>query len=196
MNRPNPHPLLASIIALAAVSPAAAQISIGPRVGVNVNSLVFNKDVVAEGNRTGYSAGVQAELMDPSGLGIEIAAMYVRRGQNVPDIQDLRVMNTDYINIPVSLKLKLRAPLVTPYLFTGPSFAYRISDDVYQDIIKCRRSDIAWNAGVGVELLGSLQIGVSYGFGISKAVEYIFPAERADVYGKNRYWNISAAWMF
>ena len=38
--------------------PSSAQISFGPKVGICVNELHFNKDVLNTANRTGFTGGV------------------------------------------------------------------------------------------------------------------------------------------
>ncbi len=48
---------MAIAIALMVMLPAMAQFKIGPRLGVDVNSLHFNKDVFQEDNRAGFTGG-------------------------------------------------------------------------------------------------------------------------------------------
>lgn len=121
-------------LAVAVVMPAMAQFKIGPRVGINVNSLHFNKEIFQDDNRTGFNAGIQAEFTIPMvGLGFDASVMYVKRnaaymsslqGQSNPEVK----LHSDYIEIPVNLKYKIGLPVVgsiiTPYIFTGPSFAF------------------------------------------------------------------------
>ena len=57
-----------------------SQFRIGPRVGVAVNDLHFNKSVFDGDNRAGFTAGVMTEFTVPViGLGFDLSAMYVRR---------------------------------------------------------------------------------------------------------------------
>ena len=55
---------------------------------------------------------------------------------------------------------------------------------------------MAWNFGFGVQLLGHLQVGASYGIGMTKAFEKIGAVEGVDIQGKNRYWTVTAAYLF
>ena len=58
---------LVAIIAVVAISTtASAQFSFGPRIGIAVNSLKFNEDILDGSNRTGFTGGVQAEFMIPA----------------------------------------------------------------------------------------------------------------------------------
>ncbi|MDE6334771.1 MAG: PorT family protein [Muribaculaceae bacterium] len=193
-------------LALAVVMPAMAQFRIGPRVGINVNSLHFNKEVFSENNRVGFNAGLQAEFTVPViGLGFDASVMYVKR--NAAYMNSIQSQNntetklhSDYIEIPINFKYKIGLPIVgsiiSPYLFTGPSFAFLTSKKVINDM-QNKKCDIAWNFGVGVELVKHLQIGASYGLGMTKALQTIHATgDNAGIEGKNRYWTVTAAWLF
>ncbi|MBO5267508.1 MAG: porin family protein [Muribaculaceae bacterium] len=193
-------------LAVAVVMPAMAQFKIGPRVGINVNSLHFNKEIFQDDNRTGFNAGIQAEFTIPMvGLGFDASVMYVKRnaaymsslqGQSNPEVK----LHSDYIEIPVNLKYKIGLPVVgsiiTPYIFTGPSFAFLTSKKIVNDM-QNKKCDVAWNFGLGLEFIKHLQIGASYGLGMTKALQTIHATgDNAGIEGKNRYWTVTAAWLF
>lgn len=196
----------AMLVCLAVVIPAMAQFSIGPRVGLNVNSLHLNEKIFDADNRAGINAGLQAEFMIPMvGIGFDASVMYVHRVTQVADLDATNPTMTnascDYIEIPVNLKYKIGLPavgkIITPYIFTGPSFAFRTSKSAIKEFYHAKKSDIAWNFGLGVQLFSHLQIGASYGLGITKAVEVVVPDhQNAQIDGKNRYWTVTAAWLF
>ncbi len=199
--------IAALVIAIAAILPASAQFAIGPRVGINVNSLHFNKDLFDSDNRVGYNAGVEMEFTVPViGVGFDLSLMYVNRKGQYRENPDLTTSNIDnascsYIEIPLNFKYKLGLPaigsIITPYVFTGPSFAFRTSKEAVTEFYKSKKCDIAWNFGIGLQLIKHLQIGASYGLGMTKAVEYINPSHQsADIDGKNKYWTVTAAWLF
>ncbi len=191
---------MAIAIALMVMMPAMAQFKIGPRLGVDVNSLHFNKDVFQEDNRAGFTGGLQAEFMIPGlGFGFDASVMYVRRSATFTDDQRTEV-NADYIEIPVNLKYKLGLPLLgnilKPYVFTGPSFSFLTSRRFFSDFVN-KKSDTAWNFGFGVELINHLQLSASYAVGMSKALDvFHLSNENANINGKNRYWTVTAAWLF
>lgn len=201
----------AMLLCLAAVIPAMAQFSIGPRVGLNVNSLHFDNKLWDTENRAGINAGVQAEFMIPMiNFGFDASVMYVHRTSNFDYYtQDVNLSTTevseniscDYIEIPINLKYKIGLPvvgkIVTPYIFTGPSFAFRTSKAAIKEFYHAKKSDIAWNFGIGVQLFSHLQIGASYGLGMTKAYEAIDSShQNAGIEGKNRYWTVTAAYLF
>lgn len=191
---------MAIAIALMVMLPAMAQFKIGPRLGVDINSLHFNKDVFQEDNRAGFTGGLQAEFMIPGlGFGFDASVMYVRRSATFTDDQRTEV-NADYIEIPVNLKYKLSLPLLSrilkPYVFTGPSFSFLTSRRFFSDFVN-KKSDTAWNFGFGVELINHLQLSASYAVGMSKALDvFHLSNENANINGKNRYWTVTAAWLF
>lgn len=198
---------LFSAVAIIAMSiSAAAQFSIGPRVGINVNSMHFDSDLFKSENRAGFTGGLQAEFMIPMvGFGFDASVMYVHRVNNATiETNDAaaapQIKDKDYIEIPVNLKYKIGLPvigkIITPYVFTGPSFAFLTSRKAINDAWKNKSTSVAWNFGFGVQLLGHLQVGASYGIGMTKAFEKIGAVDGVDIQGKNRYWTVTAAYLF
>lgn len=175
-----------AVMAVALALPASAQFRWGPRVGIAVNEMHFNKDVFKTSNQTGFTGGLMAEFQVPIiGLCFDGSVMYARRNVKISE----GVANRDFIDIPINLKYKFNFPvisrIVVPYLTTGPNFSFLLnSEDGY------KKSTMAWSFGLGAQLISHLQIGASYNFGITKAVD------ADDVYGKDRFWTVSAAWLF
>lgn len=195
------------VLIVSVTVPASAQFKIGPRIGLEVNNLHFNDRLFDSDNRAGFTGGLEAEFMIPAvGFGLDASVMYVRRNARfMAELQNSTETVTDvardYISIPVNLKWKINIPLVAsivkPYLFTGPEFAFLTSKRAITDALRSKKSDVSWNFGLGVELINHLQVGASYGIGISKATEWVGVTSGApDIDGKNRYWTVTAAWLF
>ena len=201
------------IVAIVAFSSAAmAQFAFGPRVGVNVNSMRFDKSIFDSDNRAGFTGGLQAEFTIPViNLAFDASVMYVHRvnslqanaGNNTADIElpaSKNFKNRDYIEIPINLKYKIGLPVVgkiiTPYVFTGPSFAFLASKREISDALRNKNVDIAWNFGLGVQLFTHLQIGESYGLGMTNTVETLSGWKGDKIDGKNKFWTVTAAWLF
>lgn len=183
--------------------PASAQFSFGVKAGVAVSDMKFNKDVLDADNRAGFTGGVMAEVMIPmTNIGVDASLMYVRRNTEFMDkLGDSEKSHRDYIEIPVNLKWKIGLPIVgsivSPYIFTGPSFAFLTSKKDIEDAYKNKTFDVSWNVGLGVQLMKKIQVGASYGFGLTKAVEMVTDdVNAAGIEGKNRYWTITAAYLF
>ena len=194
-------------LALAVIMPAMAQFRFGVRAGLNVNSLHFNKEIFDENNRAGFTGGVMAEFTVPIiGVGADLGVMYVRRNsqfmQTLADkTTEVQNLNSDYIEIPLNIKYKIGIPAISsilkPYIFTGPSFAFLTSKKHIENFVHDKTCDIAWNFGLGLEFFNHLQVGASYGLGMTKAFQDVnLAGDAAGIEGKNRYWTVTAAWLF
>ena len=151
-------------------------------------------------NRTGYNLGVMCEFTVPViGIGVDASVMYVHRP--TLETQDgSQKFKRDYLEIPVNLKYKLGLPavshIISPYIFTGPSFAFKMSKSEIENLINDKKCDIAWNLGLGVELVKHVQIGASYGWGITKIVNKIAKEGEPAGTGRNNCWTVTAAYLF
>lgn len=205
---------LALLLAVGATT-VNAQVKFGVKAGVAVNDMKFDKEVFDAGNRAGFTGGLMLEVMLPvANLGFDVSAMYVHRTTNVTynvsendangnivEENNSENLNRDYIEIPLNIKYKFGLPLVgnvvSPYIFTGPSFAFLTSKKAVKDAYENKSFDVAWNIGLGVQVLNKVQIGASYGFGLTKALEKSGEIQDApNIEGKNRYWTITAAYLF
>ena len=199
--------LAAIVLAACSFSASAGEIfRFGPRIGTEVNSMRLNSDVFNSDNRAGFTGGLMMEVNVPLvGIAFDLSVMYVHRLNNnslkagASDSPDQNSMLTadsyikrDYIEIPLNFKYKIGLPIVgkvvSPYLFTGPSFAFLASK---------RHINVAWYFGVGLQLFTHLQVGASYGLGITKTVEKVSSITAGpEITGRNNYWTVTAAWLF
>ena len=198
------HYLLAVALIAAFAMPATAQFKFGPRIGVAINQLHFNKeevveDLISTDNRAGFTGGLMAEFTAPMiGIGVDASLMYVRRAVKTEDDQS---MKRDYFEIPINLKYKFSLPIagsaISPFLTTGPSFAFATSKEAIKDAYKNKAVDVSWNIGLGVEFIKHVQIAASYGFGLSKSLSAHLGFKETDIdIGKTRCWTITAAYLF
>lgn len=200
------------VLALMMTVSASAQFRWGPRIGTEINSMRFDKTAFSNENRAGFTGGLMCEFTVPIvNIGFDLSVMYVHRvSQSIPQGTDAennalatssRFKNRDYIEIPLNFKYKLGLPvvgkIVTPYVFTGPSFSVLTSKRAITEAYKNKALDIAWNFGLGVQLFNHLQVGASYAVGMNKTVEFIGVANNTTpIEGKNNYWTVTAAWLF
>lgn len=199
------------IIAIVAVLTAAFSIPaqaggfhFGVKLGMDVSQLHFNKDIFDSDNRAGFTGGLMCEFTAPLiGVGFDLSAMYVRRNTRFlseMDNENLSV-NRDYIEIPLNLKYKLSIPaierIIRPFVTTGPSVAFLTSRKAVNSFLKNKSCDVAWNFGFGVELFSKVQVAASYGLGLTKSLEAVGVMDNGvDIDGKNRYWTVTAAYLF
>lgn len=211
---------LALLLLLAGVFTSQADaklINFGIKAGMNVNKLSFNKDfakdLISNSNATGWEAGVMADLNLPIiGLGFDVSLMYARMNNSSQayfvdnaDPNDDYVFNgknagRNFLMLPINVKYKFSIPAVSsffaPFIFTGPDFAFKLDKNIVNSI-KTKTCQVAWNVGLGIELVRHLQIAASYGFGISNIADKIVDVnaqQNANV--KNNYWTVTAAWLF
>ena len=172
-------------VALMMAAPAQAQlIKFGVKGGVNMSELDF--DGGYEGNKdnaTGFFIGPMAEFTLPIvGLGIDGAVMFSQRGKSETKEQGFEV--------PVNLKYTIGlGSMAGVYLAAGPDFFFNLKDfDVEGG--KAKKSQVAVNIGAGLKLLSKLQLGVTYQIPMGDSFEW------KNSEGKNKTWQVSAAYMF
>lgn len=182
-------------------APASAQVKFGLKLGTAINNLKFSSSDEAlasltdSGNRAGFLGGAMVEFTVPIvGLCFDGSVLYVHRTSSNSASDE--AISRDYIDIPINLKYKFSFPIVSslikPYVTTGPSFAFLTSKKAIQDAIESKSTDISWNFGLGVELMSHVQVSASYGFSLGSNVS----SSEYSVDGKNRYWTVTAAYLF
>lgn len=199
--KPKVRILALFVLATIVIMPVQSQVRFGIKGGVTINELKWDKDILSSDNRAGFTGGLMLEVGLPVvGLGIDGSALYSHRENEM--YLDGQMLKRDYIDFPINVKYKLQLPVINkifaPFVSTGPDFALLLSNDDQGDY-KSRKWSTSWNIGFGAELFRKLQIHANYGIGISEAFEYINkeveePTEK--VKGKDKYWTITAAYLF
>lgn len=185
---------------ISAVS-ASAQLRFGLKAGVAINSLHFNENAFSADNQAGFTGGAMLEFTAPVvGIGMDLSLMYVRRNAEFMQRNEIYRENRDYIDIPLNLKWKMNLPLVNkivrPMLFTGPSFSFLTTRRSAEEAWRNRKFDTAWNFGFGAELFSHVQVAASYGLGLTKTLKSIGVTGTSNIEGHNRYWTVTAAYLF
>lgn len=203
--------LLAVILAAGTSMTAEAKFKIGPRLGINVNKLSFNKDLFDGANRCGFTGGVQAEYMLPIiSLGFDLSLMYsymdydVNVGTSQYNVSASSAFKPGkhFLEIPLNIKYKISIPavakIIKPYIFTGPQVAFKLDKD--DTSLKTKTSQWVWNFGLGLELIDHLQIGASYGVGMNNIMDGldtpVGTIQTEDLKARTNYWTVTAAWLF
>ena len=203
---------LTLVIACVGIGMAQAEFRFGLKAGVNVNNLHLNdpKKIFEKDNGTGWTAGIMTEFQVPLiGLCFDLSLMYSRMNGDfdLPSDQQLADMGAteeynvgkNFIEIPLNIKYKISLPavgnIIAPYIFTGPTFAFKLDKNTFE-YFKSKTCQVAWNVGLGLQLIKHLQIGASYGFGLNNVVNITGLANAQDLKIKNNYWTITAAYLF
>ena len=97
--------LVLAFIVSATTFTADAQFRFGPKVGLTVNDMHFNKSVLDSDNQTGWTAGVMGEFTIPViGISADLSAMYVRRNAKFLAEQEISKDNRSYIELPLNFR--------------------------------------------------------------------------------------------
>ena len=130
---------VALVAALFLAVPANAQFKFGPKVGMNISTLSLSgnlSDNFKANNISSFTGGLMAEFMVPViGIGVDASLMYTRKGSDLKDITSgiSESKHVDYVEIPINLKYKFSLPVVgsilSPFVYAGPSFAFRVGDN-------------------------------------------------------------------
>ncbi len=179
--------LLFLILTLAAVIPASAEFRWGPMAGANFSTFHWKQKLLTTNGRTGFQAGLAAELMIPGiGFGIDLGLRYAMNGAH-ENFGDFKVWNSDGIKnqnvwvhslqLPVNLKFKWTRmngfeQILAPFVFGGPVFNFNVATNK-QPALEHPAGTVAMQCGAGVELFEHWQISGGYSWGISYQVRTI-----------------------
>lgn len=175
-----------------------AQIHLGLKGGLNIASVIMSEEIIKPYNVTGFHVGPIIEVMAPIGIGFDAAVLYSQKGVELKGGGD--PISTDYLDIPVNLKLKFGIPVLKLYLTGGPYAEIRLSDaenkwEKIQTDLKTKSFAAGINVGGGLEVLQRLQVGITYGFGLTDDYS-INKINTAEVTAKTKTIAISATLLF
>ncbi|MBR1551188.1 MAG: PorT family protein [Muribaculaceae bacterium] len=198
MKTPTIKCLMLCLTFLLASLPAHAQFRLGVKAGLAINHLKFDRNIIKNDNRAGFTAGVTAEFNLPLGFGFDAAVMYTHRNNVLSGSTD--TYKRDYIEIPVHLKYKLSIVglnnVLTPMAFAGPNFAF-LAHESRQERWDNRSTVTSLDLGFGVELLRHLQLSACYSMGLSRALKQVgMSSNGEEIDGRDRTWTIAAAYFF
>ena len=196
--------VLMVIAAFFVTLPTQAQLKWGAKAGVNLSSISTNGDFYKNSdNYTGFQVGPMMEFTVPIvGIGVDAALLYSQTGFVVDD----KTVKNGNLLVPVNLKYKLSLlDLVGAYATAGPYIGLKLfGDDKKFDTssainkIESESFGAGLNFGLGVELLGKLQVGANYQLGLTEDYKSFQDASLGGkVFGeKTRVWSITAAFFF
>jgi hypothetical protein len=165
----NPKLLMVASMLLFSCTLSYAQISIGPKAGINVSNLSgLSASEVKTKALVGFHIGGYVAIR-LGGLVIQPELLYSTQGAKVEQSTTSENLKINYFNVPVMLKYITSSGL---YLETGPQLGFRTSAKFGNEDIKetVKSSDFSWAAGLGYQKKG-IGLGVRYNVGISKLGE-------------------------
>ena len=169
------------VAALAFALPSQAQVKFGVKAGLNVDNINLKDSYgsLKAKNRTGFFAGVTADVTIPlAGLGADIAVLYDNKVVGISDGVNEANKTLHYIDMPINAKYTVGlSSLASVYVATGPQFSWNIGDRhwtpqyITQDW-EIKKSEFSWNIGCGVTALSHLRVGYNYNIAIGKTAEF------------------------
>jgi hypothetical protein len=127
-------------------------------------------------------------------IGFDASILYSQQGFKIKE--DFK---TNTLDIPVNLKYKISAlDILGIYFAVGPYASFKFSEDP-DDLMESKSFGAGLNFGLGIDLLGSMQVGAGYKLGLTDdyGVAKDNPlAAISNFKGKQRGWTISAAYLF
>lgn len=168
------------IAALSFALPSQAQVKFGVKAGLNMNSVSLKdyKGNLDGDNRTGFFAGVTADVTIPlAGLGVEASLLYDNKSIALSDGTNESKKTLHYVSLPINAKYTIGfSSLASVYFATGPQFSWNVGDrnwapkNISEDW-ELKKSEFSWNVGAGVTALKHIRVGYNYNIGIGKTAE-------------------------
>ena len=147
-----------------------AQIGVGIRAGATFSNVNFDAEGldIQYDSRTGFVVGVPVEVRLPGPLGLQVELNYSQFGskfeQDLGTLGNINVESvSNYLNIPVLLKVGKVGESFELSALAGPSFGYAltaktISNDVEEDV-EWTDEDVRSNIGFVLGAQGGLPVG-------------------------------------
>jgi hypothetical protein len=172
---------------------AQAQFKYGLKAGLNLSDVSFSGTApnVETENFTGFQVGPTVEFVVPIiGIGFDASLLYSQQGFKVSG----ESFKTNTLEVPINLKYKISAlSLAGVFIAVGPYASFNLSDDLGV-AYKSKSFGAGLNFGLGVEVLGHLQVGANYKLGLTN--DYGSVHSVLDLKGQQRGWTISVAYFF
>lgn len=168
--------LLFSVVCVTFFVAAKAQISFGPKAGINFSTIVGQGEVNGYKPKAGLYIGGQASVPVNDKFSVQPEVYFSMQGGIWKEKgEDAGKSKMSYLNIPVLAKYKHASGF---FAETGPQLgillsAYDIWDDGYKDNVKkyVKKTDFSWGIGVGYQSAYGIGINARYNIGISKYYE-------------------------
>ena len=192
--------------ALMTAVPAKAEVKFGVKGGLNLTSMSLDANAISKSNQAGFFIGPTFKFTIPIvGLGFDASALYDQRKGTISGVNGNETsIKEQSIQIPINIRYGIGlGSTASIYFFAGPQFGFNVGDkDIKTDVGNWtfKSSNISANVGLGLMLLGHLQVSANYNFGLGKTGEldeYLPGAVNAiKENGKLNAWQIGVAYFF
>jgi len=130
--------VLCTLLLCATITAQTEKVKIGVKAGLNIASLTFDENELESSQKTGFTAGIMAEIPLAKNFSVQPEVLYSQQGMKF-SYSDIDVANSsykstitlNYLNIPVMLKYYVLKGLSVQ---AGPQIGILLkSDNKYQD---------------------------------------------------------------
>ena len=195
------------VVLLATITVAQAQVKFGVKGGLNLTNMKLSKDVVDKSNQAGFFFGPTVKFSIPVvGLGLDAAALYDQRSAKL----DGESVKQQSIQIPINLRYGVGlGSLASINFFAGPQFGFNVGDKTFESLNNVKQTATNWtlkssnlsaNVGLGLMLLGHLQVSANYNFALGKTGEYEYIQSASSMMYKGdtkmNAWQIGLTYFF
>lgn len=185
---------------------ANAELRWGPAVSANFNTFHWKEPLLETHLRTGFDAGVMAEVMIPGiGFGVDIGLRYAMHSARV-NLGEWKIWNSDgfgdenvsvqSVEIPLHLRFKYTRlegfeEYLAPLVYAGPVFAFNTHTGC--KAFESPAGTVSLDFGLGAEVLQKFQITVGYQWGVSYALR---TKKLENLSGRADGFKVSVAYLF
>ena len=197
-----------AVVCIALAMPAQAQVKFGLKGGVNLTSLSTDGNIdKLMSNQTGFFVGPTVKFTVPLvGLSFDASALFDQRSAEIKGTNE--TVKSQTLQVPINLRYGVGlSSIANVFVFAGPQFGFNIGDKKkdFQTVQEWRlkESNISGNVGIGVTIIGHLQVTANYNFQVSKAAELEYKVPDSyhttdKVTGKMKFnsWQLGLAYYF
>ena len=191
--------VIGAIVGLAALpQPAAANVQFGIKAGGNMakpTGADAQDPLATLKSKVGFMGGIFLAFNFGKVVTIQWEALYTMKGATYVALDDSYTdkLYSDYIEIPLLLKIKIPLPIIQPFVFAGPTVGFKLNEKLTSDGTEVplteallKNNDYGAIFGAGLNLGRNFMVDVRYSLGMQKVISTIEGEVQPDF--KNGVW--------
>ncbi|MCD4846801.1 MAG: PorT family protein [Candidatus Aegiribacteria sp.] len=181
--------ILVVILAVIAVLPASAQISLGVLGGLNIANLDMDEGDMGDAefaSRTVFGFGGILDYSISENIALRLEPMYLQKGADIviDGYDDQFIVKLSYFEVPMMFKYSFSGDNINPYIMAGPSIGFLleakteviVSGVSEETDIKDETSNIDFSLGFGAGVslpmgTNSIFVDARYALGLTNIVD-------------------------
>ncbi len=194
-----------AVIAMVSLPASAQFLKLGVRGGLDFNKA--NYDEVKNKNYTGFFIGPMAEVTIPIlGFSFDGALLFSQSGSKVESVIDDGTVKRRSLEIPINARYGFGlGDTASAFIFAGPQFGFALNDDdvtIGERLYKFKNNTLSTNIGAGVEVLGHLQLTLSYNVPLNDSQEVNVLSASTETVERiinskaENHWQLSVTYIF